>query len=32
LGKPVRYEKAVQGVGPVNKDDIMKGYETQSGE
>lgn len=26
-GKPVRYEKVVPGVGPVDTDDIMKGYE-----
>ena len=26
-GKPVRYEKVVPGIGPVDKDDIMKGYE-----
>lgn len=26
-GKPVRYQKVVQGVGPVDTDDIMKGYE-----
>ncbi|MGR3322394.1 MAG: non-homologous end joining protein Ku [Pseudooceanicola sp.] len=31
-GKPVRYEKTVQGVGPVESDDIMKGYETKDGE
>lgn len=27
-GKRVRYEKVVPGVGPVNKDEIMNGYET----
>lgn len=27
-GKRVRYEKVVPGVGPVDKDQIMKGYET----
>ncbi|MFC7704131.1 Ku protein [Plastorhodobacter daqingensis] len=27
-GKPVRYEKTVQGIGPIKTDDIMKGYET----
>ncbi len=26
-GKPVRHQKTVAGVGPVNADDIMKGYE-----
>ncbi len=26
-GKPVRYEKIVEGVGPVDTDDIMKGFE-----
>ncbi|MBW4982269.1 Ku protein [Mameliella sp. CS4] len=31
-GKPVRYQKTVQGVGPVENDDIMKGYETDDGE
>ncbi|WP_134725792.1 Ku protein [Paracoccus luteus] len=25
-GKPVNYEKVVAGVGPVDKDDILKGY------
>ncbi|WP_373356611.1 Ku protein [Pseudoroseicyclus sp. CXY001] len=31
-GKPVRYEKVVAGVGPVENDDIMKGYETDGGD
>lgn len=31
-GKPVRYQKTVQGVGPVENDDIMKGYETDDGD
>jgi DNA end-binding protein Ku len=31
-GKPVQYQKSVQGVGPVENDDIMKGYETDEGE
>lgn len=31
-GKPVRYQKTVQGVGPVESDDIMKGYETEDGD
>ncbi|WP_299363941.1 Ku protein [uncultured Paracoccus sp.] len=25
-GKPIRYEKTVAGIGPVDKDEIMKGY------
>ena len=25
-GKPIRYEKTVAGVGPIDPDDIMKGY------
>jgi DNA end-binding protein Ku len=31
-GKPVRYEKTVRGVGPVDTDDIVKGYDTGEGE
>ncbi len=31
-GKPVKYQKVVQGVGPVESDEIMKGYETDDGE
>ncbi|SLN65319.1 putative DNA repair protein YkoV [Roseivivax jejudonensis] len=31
-GKRVRYEKTVKGVGPVDTDDIVKGYETDDGE
>ncbi len=31
-GKPVKYEKTVAGVGAVKADDILKGYETESGE
>ncbi len=31
-GKPVHYEKVVTGVGPVDKDEIMKGYEVAKGE
>ncbi|KAA9006810.1 non-homologous end joining protein Ku [Histidinibacterium aquaticum] len=27
-GKPVKYEKTVPGVGPVESDDILKGYES----
>lgn len=30
-GKPVHYEKVVDGVGPVDTDDIVKGYEYESG-
>lgn len=26
-GKPIRYEKVVQGVGPVDRDEILKGFE-----
>lgn len=26
-GKPVHYQKVVEGVGPVDRDDIVKGYE-----
>jgi DNA end-binding protein Ku len=31
-GKPVQYQKSVQGIGPVESDTIMKGYETEKGE
>ncbi|SDI40475.1 non-homologous end joining protein Ku [Salipiger marinus] len=31
-GKPVRYQKTVEGVGPVDSADILKGYETDKGE
>ena len=30
-GKPVKYLKAVPGIGPVDADDIVKGYEYQKG-
>lgn len=30
-GKPISYEKIVQGVGPVDRDEIVKGYETEKG-
>lgn len=30
-GKPVHYDKIVEGIGPVDKDDIVKGYEYESG-
>lgn len=26
-GKPIKYEKTVPGIGPVDRDEIMKGYE-----
>jgi len=31
-GKPIHYEKVVAGIGPVDKDEIMKGYEVAKGE
>lgn len=30
-GKPISYEKVVQGVGPVDRDEIVKGYELSKG-
>jgi DNA end-binding protein Ku len=30
-GKPIHYEKVVTGVGPVDADEIMKGYEFEKG-
>ncbi len=30
-GKPIHYEKVVTGVGPVDTDEIMKGYEVDKG-
>lgn len=30
-GKPVKYEKVVPGVGPVDRDEILKGYELGKG-
>jgi DNA end-binding protein Ku len=30
-GKRIRYEKVVPGIGPVDRDDIMKGYEVSKG-
>lgn len=30
-GKPIHYEKTVTGVGPVDAEDIMKGYEFEKG-
>jgi DNA end-binding protein Ku len=31
-GKPIHYEKVVTGIGPVDQDEIMKGYEFSKGE
>jgi len=31
-GKPIHYEKVVDGVGPVEKDDIRKGFEYEKGD
>ena len=31
-GKPIHYEKVVTGVGPVDTDEIVKGYEVEKGE
>jgi len=31
-GKPIHYEKSVTGIGPVDTDEIMKGYELEKGE
>ena len=30
-GKRIRYEKVVPGIGPVEADDIVKGYEVEKG-
>jgi DNA end-binding protein Ku len=30
-GKPINYEKVVQGIGPIDRDDIVKGYEISKG-
>ncbi|HTG39392.1 Ku protein [Sphingomonas sp.] len=30
-GKPIKYEKVVPGVGPVDADEIMKGFEIEKG-
>lgn len=30
-GKPINYEKVVQGIGPVDHDEIVKGYEVSKG-
>lgn len=31
-GKRIAYEKVVPGIGPINRDDIIKGYEVEKGE
>ena len=31
-GQRVRYEKVVPGIGPVDRDEILKGYEVEKGE
>ncbi|MEO6579642.1 MAG: Ku protein [Sphingomicrobium sp.] len=31
-GKRVKYEKVVPGIGPVDRDEILKGYEVEKGE
>ncbi|MBJ3785008.1 non-homologous end joining protein Ku [Devosia sediminis] len=31
-GKPIHYEKVVAGVGPVDKDEIVKGFEYEKGD
>ena len=31
-GKRIKYEKVVPGIGPINTDDIVKGYEVSKGE
>jgi DNA end-binding protein Ku len=31
-GKPIHYDKVVTGIGPVDPDEIMKGYEVEKGE
>ena len=30
-GKRIRYEKVVPGIGPIDADDIVKGYEVENG-
>src|SRR5712691_7941508 len=30
-GKRIRYEKVVPGIGPIDTDDIVKGYEVEKG-
>lgn len=31
-GKPINYEKVVAGIGPVDRDEIMKGFEYEKGD
>jgi DNA end-binding protein Ku len=31
-GKPISYEKVVTGIGPIDTDEIMKGYQVEKGE
>ncbi len=31
-GKPIKYEKVVAGIGPVDRDEIMKGFEYEKGD
>lgn len=31
-GKPIHYQKVVEGVGPVDKDEIMRGFEYEKGD
>ena len=31
-GQRVKYEKVVPGIGPVDRDEILKGYEVEKGE
>lgn len=31
-GKPIHYEKVVEGIGPVDKDEIIKGFEYEKGD
>src|SRR5690606_14633365 len=30
-GKPINYEKVVQGIGPVDRDEIVRGFEVAKG-
>jgi DNA end-binding protein Ku len=31
-GKRIKYEKVVPGIGPVDRDEIVKGYEVEKGQ
>lgn len=31
-GKPVHYEKVVEGIGPIDRDDIREGFEYEKGD